>query len=543
MSKHLPVDPSLKSPRGFEAMLEPLFAAIAAGEGAVDLPRLPGIDPRLLVRWLHMRHAESANKQVPFAIYDRGRRDASLYLDVLAKEVAGGWLHVFSDSRVEVPGVICVRVAGDTLPAPEAWGALLRSVVEPWATVTDPGIDLGKLLSRLSEGSDVELVGAADDCLALAMRAHARLAPDAPLHVGRAGPGPGWWVVPDADEVVAQASRAADRRVLLLCRARKHANFPPTVVGDVLSRGTASIRQAILRSVDGRPITASALNRLAAHRWADREAFAAALRGLSEVATVDDDAVTGQIGAPPGRAIRLKRLGGTTQRFDAPALVIGRARKADDLGAKGTPRRDLVDRLAGADAVYLPYPDVPALSRVHAVVLRQRDTLVVHTVPDVKIGLTARPLQGAWAPMEVVVGAPVSIGEDGELVFGPPESPVMQMRVALAAAPEAVDTGAARQAAEAAEERALRLDPLEARALTALVLSYTGVDFTRHARTTARGARLQALLAADLPETVCARLLLAPANLAVLEAIADEIDNARRKKLPPVLMAAIDRVR
>ena len=116
MNTNLPLDPSLQSPRGFEAALHTLFAAIEAGEGAVDLPRMPGIDPRLLVRWLHMRRVESASGPVPFAVYDRGRRDATLHLDVLAKEVAGGWLHVFSDTRVELPGVITLRVAATYSP-------------------------------------------------------------------------------------------------------------------------------------------------------------------------------------------------------------------------------------------------------------------------------------------------------------------------------------------------------------------------------------------------------------------------------------------
>ncbi|MFN7146195.1 MAG: sigma 54-interacting transcriptional regulator, partial [Myxococcota bacterium] len=216
-------------------------------------------------------------------------------------------------------------------------------------------------------------------------------------------------------------------------------------------RGPACVRSAALHLLAGRAVTPEALRVLEAHPWwggfvemerklralaalppgcIDPERIVACLPELGEVAGWDPILVVQHPVVGKDDAV-----GGLQASLAAAAVVVGRARRAGEL-EEG--RAAWLRRLVGGGRVaFVPFPHLGALSRLHAVVTRLGDGLLVHRAPGARLEVLAGPVGGGVEPVRE--GGFVRVGEAGVVQIVGEGAPAVELylfrgQVALRAA-------------------------------------------------------------------------------------------------------------
>jgi hypothetical protein len=339
------------------------------------------------------------------------------------------------------------------------------------------------------------------------------------------------------------------------------------VVAPPAERGEACIRGAVLAGLGGRPVTPEALWQLVSWPWwgnfVELDRKLRVLRG-GPPGLVDVDALAAifpEAGVSREPIVSLlspsAREDGSVQGWRAThydgALVLGRARTRADLDE---PRKKWLASRADAPG-FMAFPQLMELSRVHALVTRQGDNLVVTSAPGVSLPLLAGPLDGALVP--VGTGDSVSIGRAGEVRFQRDAEPLLQLylfagEAALAEAAPLLrarlsgDVGETRQGGRVARARALSRD--EIGELNAVVVDFARGEgeFAPHLRAalvTSGQAELRALLLSGHPTQSCVRLYLSLYNRPLRRDLVRQLKDAglverARERLPTNLRGILD---
>ncbi len=216
-------------------------------------------------------------------------------------------------------------------------------------------------------------------------------------------------------------------------------------------RGAVCVRNAALHLLSGRAVTGEALRMLEAHPWwggfVEMERKLAALAALPP-GRVDPARLVaclpelGQAsGWDPILALQHPTVGkedavtGLQASLAAAVVVVGRARRMADIEG---PRAQWLARLAGDGSVaFLPFPHLPALSRLHVVVTRLGEGLLAHRAPGTRLEVRAGPVGGGVEA--VPEGGFVALGDAGVLQVAGDDGPLVELylfrgQVALRAA-------------------------------------------------------------------------------------------------------------
>ncbi len=339
------------------------------------------------------------------------------------------------------------------------------------------------------------------------------------------------------------------------------------VVPAPAERGVGCIRSAVFGGLGGRPITPDALGRLVAWPWwgnfTELDRKLGALRSAPP-GPIDTEAlaalfpeVGGQSREPIVTLLSASvRDDGTVHGWRSchhdGAVVIGRARARVDLDE---PRRRWLASQADSPG-FLPFPHLPELSRLHALITRQGDNLFVSSAPGVALPLIAGPLDGLVAQVEAGEGR--SLGPAGEVRVIRAGEPVLQLFLFAgeAALAEATPSLRARLAGNVLEtrftgrsSRAWALSPDETDELNAIVLDFvrSDGDFAPHLRAALGSSplvELRAYLLSSHPTQSCVRLYQSPLNQPLRADLAARIADAAlveraRERLPTNLRTVV----
>ena len=344
------------------------------------------------------------------------------------------------------------------------------------------------------------------------------------------------------------------------------------VVPAPAERGEACIRNAVLAGLGGRPITPDALSRLTAWPWwgnfveLDRKlgALRSAPPGPIDIPALS--AIFPEVESAPTRDPIITLLspsvsddgmvhGWRSEHHDG-AVVIGRARSRAD--ADETRRRWLAEQVDTPG--FLPFPHLPELSRVHALVSRRGPRLVVSLAPWASLPVIAGPLAGPT--VEVGEGAAVDIGPAGEVRVQSAGEPLLHLFLFAGeeALADAIPLLRARLAGAmldtqlaARTQRAWALSRGEAAELNATVLDFvrtggvSGGEFAPHLRAAllqSPHARLRAYLLSSHPTQSCERLYQSPLNQGLRAELAERLAaegllDLAHKRFPTRLRAAL----
>lgn len=243
----------------------------------------------------------------------------------------------------------------------------------------------------------------------------------------------------DADslEQLVHIQPHAKRRLTTVCM-----DIPP-----VRHRSMDAKKQIILAHLDGRPIQPSALHLLAEHAWWGNlpemsmtlRALCANSTGILRVEHICDHLpqVVNALDHAPIHVLqhptmdRTGNIDGLSWDFDAATLVIGRIphrQLLDSQDQRMSQWRRYMDTHSTGEPGFLSFDLLRRLSRVHALVTRNPNGLLVHRMPNSGLALYAGPLDG---PLEAVeITRPVECGQALELrIVLPDERPYLQLFV------------------------------------------------------------------------------------------------------------------
>jgi transcriptional regulator with AAA-type ATPase domain len=302
-------------------------------------------------------------------------------------------------------------------------------------------------------------------------------------------------------------------------------------------RSPLGIRNAVLGSLGGRPITREALHLLEHSPWWGN--YTELHRKLSLVRETAPGPVNVETlsrlfpeledqGQPDAITIVLNpsvdskgRLKGMRSTFHAASVLVGRASSISDLGDHAASERDQQrwvwlkqHQVQHADLLSLPF--LPSLSRAHILVTRGPSGLLAQRIPGAPSAVKAGPI-GALQPAD----RPVALGDAGELhVLRKDGSPGLRLAVFLGAAAMEQSLGLLTPGPAAHEEtkresvrrRLWTLNPEECATLNHIVADYehSDTDFANHlARSLGRilgPSALRDYLLSSHPTQSCGRL-------------------------------------
>ncbi len=241
--------------------------------------------------------------------------------------------------------------------------------------------------------------------------------------------------------VLVTSSEAREERAAQWCLNKTEIQKVVAVtlqVPPLAERGSACLRNAILGSLGGRPVSQQVLRALERRTWwgnfteLSRELTAVCSNLEGPIDLVGLHRTLPDLLRDPGQApIKILlfpsshhgEIVGLEQEFKQAAVVVGRTTSLDDLRPRGSAadkkrlqkRWDMLEEMLGTRSVgFLNLSFLSRISRAHFVLCREQGSLLVHTLPGTRLPVSATSLPSTGL-FPVKPGSPVDIGQAGEI--------------------------------------------------------------------------------------------------------------------------------